>query len=192
MPTTASTTAWIQNEPVGTLASVIAMISAERMKSVLMAPLHLLVLEALRVCVGGADGGLVLVRPMGPQRLEHLLGALVAEIGAADHQQRRDRPGREEAEDQRRRQQVEELVLERPEGDLADDRAVPGWRRSPPRSAASRPHRRSPRRPPSRPPCAACAATSSREAAATLARPAMSSSSAIRPMLMGLLSKSKP
>ena len=38
MPTTASTTACVQKDEVETLASVIAMISAERMKSVLIAP----------------------------------------------------------------------------------------------------------------------------------------------------------
>ena len=60
----------------------------------------------------------------GTERLVDLLGALVAEIGAAEHQQRRDRPGREEAEQQRGRQQEEELVLQRAAARSADDRQL--------------------------------------------------------------------
>ena len=37
MPTTASTTAWVQKPSAGMVASAIAMISADRMKSVLIA-----------------------------------------------------------------------------------------------------------------------------------------------------------
>ena len=95
-PTTASTTRLqSRSRRSGTAASVIAMISADRMKSVLMAPATFCVLERLRVQRQRADLRLVGVGIDAGRRLEDLLGALVAEVGAADHQQRRDRPRRE-------------------------------------------------------------------------------------------------
>ena len=62
------------------------------------------------------------VRMMRHDDLVDLLGALVAEIGAAEHQQRRDRRGQEVAERQGGGQQDQELVAQRSHRDLADDR----------------------------------------------------------------------
>ena len=106
----------------GTAASVIAMISADRMKSVLIA---LATFSSSSVCGFNAtvpSCGFMRVRMMRHDGFEHLFHALVAEIGAAEHQQRRDRPGQEVAERQRGGQQDQELVAKRSRRDLADDR----------------------------------------------------------------------
>jgi hypothetical protein len=55
-------------------------------------------------------------------QFEDFLGALIAEIDAAHHQERGDQPGRDQRQDQRARQQEEQLVLQRAERDLPDDR----------------------------------------------------------------------
>ena len=60
--------------------------------------------------------------PATAERVPDLLGPLEAEIGAAKHQKRRDRPGREGREQERHRQQEHQLVHERAPGDLPDDR----------------------------------------------------------------------
>ena len=82
---------WLSSGSPATSASAIAMISAERIKSVRTAPATF-----WRSSVAASSRHL-LVRRFVPaeQRLDHLLGALEAEIGAADHQQRRNRPGSE-------------------------------------------------------------------------------------------------
>src|SRR3546814_18865893 len=59
-----------------------------------------------------------------PQRVHHLLRPFEAEIGAAHHQQRRDRPLRERREQQQRRQEQAQLVKQRPLGDAPDDRQL--------------------------------------------------------------------
>ena len=84
----------------------------------------LLVLERLRRQRHAAELGLVGMRLMRDHDLEDFLHALVTKIGAAEHQQRRDRPGHEVAEDQRGRQQDQQLVAERPPRDLGDDRQL--------------------------------------------------------------------
>jgi hypothetical protein len=78
------------------------------MKSVRTAPGDLLLLdfgsfERQRLVLAGVVG----VRA---DRFPHLLRAFEAEIGGAEHQQRRDRPGGKGAEQQRDRQQDEQLV----------------------------------------------------------------------------------
>jgi hypothetical protein len=57
--------------------------------------------------------------------LEHLLGALEAEVSAADDEQPRQNPGREGGEQHRDRDDDQELVRERPEGDATHDRKLP-------------------------------------------------------------------
>ena len=59
-----------------------------------------------------------------------LLGALKTEIQAAQHQDRGQRPGQEPAEQNRHRQDDEELVAERPDRDLPDDRELALWRQA--------------------------------------------------------------
>jgi hypothetical protein len=56
--------------------------------------------------------------------LDDLLGGLEGQIGPAAHQDRRHRPGREGAEDQRAGQQEQQLVAERADRDLPDDRQL--------------------------------------------------------------------
>ncbi len=58
---------------------------------------------------------------MGHDGLKHLLHPFVAEIGAAQHQQRRNRPGKEVAEHQGRGEQDQELVAQRTRCDLPDN-----------------------------------------------------------------------
>jgi hypothetical protein len=83
---------------------------------------HLLLFEIL-----GAERqvgrGLLAFRSVG-DRLDHLLGRLETEVGTAQHQQRRHRPGREGAEQQGARQQDQELVAQGAHRDLPDDRQL--------------------------------------------------------------------
>src|SRR6185503_17364651 len=58
------------------------------------------------------------------QLLDDLLGRLEGEIGAADHQQRRDQERGEGGQQQRCRKQDQQLVAERPDRDLADNRKL--------------------------------------------------------------------
>ena len=81
----------------------------------------LLVFERLRIDRGLAG---VAMRVMPGDQFLELLGAFEAQVQPARHQQRRDRPGCRPAEQQRARQQVQQLVSERSEGDLADDRQL--------------------------------------------------------------------
>jgi hypothetical protein len=60
-------------------------------------------------------------RGVRPQGFVQFLRALVTEIGAAEHEQRRDDPGRHEAEHQGRRQKEQEFVLDGAQRDPADD-----------------------------------------------------------------------
>ena len=62
MPTSASTAARVQKPPAGMAASVIAMISADRMKSVRIALATFCVLERLRVGGRGRERRLVGMR----------------------------------------------------------------------------------------------------------------------------------
>ena len=63
----------------------------------------------------------VLVRLARSQEVIDLLGTLVTEIGAAKHQQGRDRPRQEVAQSKGGGQEEQELVPDRPPGDLEDD-----------------------------------------------------------------------
>ncbi len=60
------------------------------------------------------------------ERLDDLLGPLEAEIETAQHQERGDRPGGEEVEQQGRGQQEDELVAQRAQGDPGDHREFAG------------------------------------------------------------------
>ena len=82
----------------------------------------LLVLERLRAQRDAAELRFMRVRVMRHEDLENLLGAFVAKIRSADHQQRRDAPGQQIAERERRGQKDQQLVAQRSEGDLRDDR----------------------------------------------------------------------
>ena len=110
------------------------MISAERMKSVLMAPATF---SSSRSRRSGhrTELGLVRVRVVRHDGVEDFFDAFVAEIGAAKHQQRDDGARQEVAERQSDRQQNQELVAEDPLAILATigSRA---WTRSRPHSAA--------------------------------------------------------
>ena len=127
------------------------MISAERMKSVRIAPLILSFSNATRSTLGSATacdelGVVRVVLVLGVQELvRQLLDALEAEEGAADHQQRRHRPGHERADRQRRRHQ-DRLVEQRALGHRPHHRqlAVGARRRRP--AARSAPGRRRARR----------------------------------------------
>ncbi len=67
------------------------MISADRMKSVLIAPST----RFFSRCAAEASRGKSRPGGLGGDGVEDLLRALEAQVGAAEHQQRRDRPGRE-------------------------------------------------------------------------------------------------
>jgi hypothetical protein len=74
------------------------MISAERTKSVLMALGDLLVLYRRRIQCDRTELRFMPMCAMWHDGLEHLFYAFVAEISAANHQERRDRRGKEVAE----------------------------------------------------------------------------------------------
>ena len=64
----------------------------------------------------------MLMRLMRHDGFKHFFHAFVAEIGAADHEKRCDRPGQKIAERQRNRQQDQQLVAKRSRRNLADHR----------------------------------------------------------------------
>ena len=64
----------------------------------------------------------MLVRMMRQDGFEQFFHALVAEVGSAEHQQRRDRGGQEVAERKCYGKQDQELVAQRSRRDLAHDR----------------------------------------------------------------------
>ena len=66
---------------------------------------------------GGCGVGVVAAEPA-----PDLLGALVAEVGGAEHQDRRHQPRHELAEQQGRGQDEQQLVAQRPDGDPLDHR----------------------------------------------------------------------
>jgi hypothetical protein len=72
--------------------------------------------------LGGVQG--VIAAMVARKSMRDFLGAFEAEIGAADHQDRSDRPGQEGGEEKRRGQQEEQLVLEAAAGDAPDDRQL--------------------------------------------------------------------
>ena len=69
---------------------------------------------------------LVGVAVLHAEPLQHLLRALEAEVGPAEDQQIRQHPRRERGQQQRHRDDDQELVRQRPQGDLADDGELPG------------------------------------------------------------------
>ena len=125
----ASTATRVAKGASATTPSVITMISADRMKSVRTAPL-IFAFSAATTSTAGSDVaahqlGVArgVLRPTVQEPVRELLEALVAEIGAAEHEQRRHRPGQEGADGQRRRHQ-DGLVDERALGDRPHDRQL--------------------------------------------------------------------
>jgi len=102
------------------------MISAERMKSVLIAPATFLVLERLRIEAGRLDLLLMLMRGMREDEFVEFLRTLVAEIEPTEHEERDDHLRQQQAEHKGDRQEDEQLVLQRAESDLPDDRQLSG------------------------------------------------------------------
>ena len=96
--------------PLGTDASVIAMISAERMKSVLMALATFSILERLRLQRYRAQLSFMRMCLMWHDGFEDLFRPLVAEVGTAEHEKRRDHPRDEIAKGQSRGKQEQKLV----------------------------------------------------------------------------------
>ena len=89
--------------------------------------------DHLLFLLGGRNGQIVrrgFVASVTGQLPPEFFGGLEAEIGAAGHQQRRQRPGREGADHQRSGQEDEEFVLQRAYGDLADDRQLARGRKA--------------------------------------------------------------
>ena len=125
----ASTSNLRQNGASATVPSVMTMISADRMKSVRTAPLILSFSSASRSTAGSCSAlhQLGVVRRVLVLAVQELVGelldALEAEKGAADHEQRRHRPGRQGADRQRRRHQ-DGLVDERSLGHRPHDRQL--------------------------------------------------------------------
>ena len=86
IPTSASTSDCIHRLPAGSAPSVIAMISAERMKSVLMALATFSSSTVWALQRDRAELGFMLMGMMRQNGLEHFLHPFVAEVGAAEHQ----------------------------------------------------------------------------------------------------------
>ena len=122
-------------------ASAMVMISADRMKSVLIAPLTRSSSPAPPSGVASRCGSL----PWSVPARARPFGALEAQIGAADHQQGRNRPGRECRQKQRDGQQDHQLVEQRSARDLHHDGHFARRRKSHGHISASPPRRRSPR-----------------------------------------------
>ena len=101
-----------------TSLSAITMISADRMKSVRMAPGRHLAARRPRRRPRWARRGCRAQRI----RPQHLLGALVAEVGGAEHQDRRQQPRQELTEQQRGGQDEQQLVAQRADRDPLDHR----------------------------------------------------------------------
>ena len=137
--TTTRMSARLTNGSSATSLSEMTMISADRMKSVRIAPLVMSSSSATSPCsCAGVGVGLAVAA----DALPDLLDALEAEVGATDHEQRGQGHGEELAEQQRRRQDEEQLVAQRADRDLLDDRQLAAWGTGPRRSAASRRCRR--------------------------------------------------
>jgi hypothetical protein len=96
------------------------MISADRMKSVLMAPATPLLFQMRRV-----DRFRLMMFVAGRlDQMNDLFRTLVTEIKTADHQQRRHQPGHKIVDQKRGRQQDHKLVEQRTARDLPDDRQL--------------------------------------------------------------------
>ena len=108
------------------------MISAERMKSVRIAP-EMVFDSASGPC---SDRRHVVVVVVVAQGVDDLVGALVGEEAAAEHQDDLDDRRRDLAEQQGHRQDEQQLVAQRAEGDPLDDRAARGRRPGPGRRPA--------------------------------------------------------
>ena len=117
-----------------------AMISAERIRSVRIAPFTCSASRSARI--GHGVGQLLLVIVVVEQDFGDLLGRFEGEVGAADHQQRHDQERREGGQEERRGKQEQQFVLQRAERDLADDRKLALRREARRRNAASRLYRR--------------------------------------------------
>ena len=79
-----------------------------------------------RCTIGRLLGGwsLLLMVSDPPELLEDLLGALKAQVGAADHEQRSQQPRKKLTEQQNDREDDDELVEQRSERDAFDDRKL--------------------------------------------------------------------
>ena len=97
------------------------MISPERMKSVRIAPLIVFASASGPCITEGTSTDVVVV--VGEPVVD-LLGPLETEVGTADHQDDLDEQRGDGAEDQRRREDEQELVAQRTERDLLDDRQL--------------------------------------------------------------------
>jgi hypothetical protein len=97
------------------------MISAERMKSVRIAPATTVFSWSSHL----HDGGGFFPGVVAADLLPDLLGTLEAQVGAADHEEGGEGPRQELAEQQDRREDDEQLVAQGPDGDPLDDRQLP-------------------------------------------------------------------
>ena len=100
--------------------SAITMISADRMKSVRMAPETVLASTSGPSITAGSSSSCSAVVVTEP--VVDLLGALETEVRTADHQDDLDEHRRDGAEDQCGGEDEQDLVAQRAGGDLADDR----------------------------------------------------------------------
>ena len=89
------------------------MISADRMKSVRTAP------DTMVFSSGSASSAAAWSSCVAAEPVPDLLRALVAEVGAAEHEDRGEQERQELAEQQDRRQDDQQLVAQRAHGDLA-------------------------------------------------------------------------
>ena len=119
MATTTRMSARDTNGSSATSLSAMTMISAERMKSVRIAPLVIVFSCSASPAATGSS-----CSSWPGDLLPDLLGALVAEVGAADHEDRGQQPRQELAEQQGRREDDEQLVAQRADGDPLDDRQL--------------------------------------------------------------------
>src|SRR6478735_3591246 len=113
MATTTRITSRLRNGSLATSLSAITMISAERMRSVRIAPATI----AFSASSPPSPTGTADPAP-------HLLEALVAEVGTADHQDRGEQTREELAEQQRHRQDDDQLVAQRADRDPLDHREL--------------------------------------------------------------------
>jgi hypothetical protein len=105
---------------VATSLSAMTMISAERMKSVRIAPATIVFSWSSHL----HDGGGFFPGVVAADLLPDLLGTLEAQVGAADHEEGGERPRQELREQHDRRKDEHQFVADRPDGDPLDDRQL--------------------------------------------------------------------
>ena len=119
MATTTRIASRLRNGSSATSLSAITMISADRMKSVRIAPDTIAFSASSPVPARGTAWCVVPADPA-----PDLLRTLVAEVAAADHQDRGEQPRQELAEQQRRREDEQQLVADRADRDPLDHRQL--------------------------------------------------------------------